>query len=128
MFKKEYHPRVLNQELFSRKVLTPVIQMIGTLLSQVPAIAVSNATTILPFLADFLRTVQKKLSDLILIALPYFIKENYIFGSESRTVAKQIGNILEPILTACSSQVLGFVNGSIALISESELKSMFSRI
>jgi len=119
-------PRSESRTFLKEGVDPPVIQMIGTLLSQVPEITVSNATTILHFLADFLPKVHNKLSDLILIAIPYLIKENDIFGSESRTVAKQIGDILEPILTACSSQVLGFVNGSIALISESELKSMFN--
>ena len=83
-------PRSESRTFLKEGADPPVIQMIGTLLSQAPEIAVSNATTILHFLADFLPKVQNKLSVLILIAIPYLIKENDIFGSESRTVAKQI--------------------------------------
>lgn len=104
----------------------PIIGLISTLLSQVPEFVVSNAATILKDLAQFLPKIENKLSDLIMITIPYLITQNDTFGSESRTIAKQVGDILEPILTACITQMLGFVNGSIALLSESELKTAFN--
>ena len=104
----------------------PIIGLINTLLSQVPEFVASNASELLQYLAQCLPKVQNKLTDLILVAIPHLITQNDIFGSESRTVAKQVGDILEPIITAFFRQTLGFVNGSIALLSESENKAMFN--
>jgi len=102
-----------------------VINLIDTLLSQIPSFAVSNATEILQHLAQILPKIQNKLLDAVLIGIPYLLiygDTNDIFGTESRSVARQVTEAIEPKITVLFKQMIGFVEGSISLLSQSELK------
>ncbi len=118
----------MNQPLRAQKECEepPIIGLVNTLLSQVPEFVTSNASTLLQYLSQVLPKLQNKLTDLVLVAIPYLISQNEVFGSESRAISKQVGDILEPIVTNFFKQFLGFVNGSLTLLSDSELNPSFN--
>ena len=103
-----------------------VIGLINALLSQVPDLVTSNVSTILQFLSQWLPKVQNKLEDFIMVAIPYLITQNEIFGSQSRVIAKQVGDTFQPMVNGFFRQTLGFVDGSLALLSDSELQKMYN--
>mmetsp|Transcript_6374 Transcript_6374/g.9373 ORF Transcript_6374/g.9373 Transcript_6374/m.9373 type:complete len:1657 (-) Transcript_6374:302-5272(-) len=104
----------------------PIVGLVSTLLSQVPEFVASNVSRLLKYLSRFLPTVKNRLLDTVLVTIPNIIAQNEFFGSQSRDIAKQISNILEPIITSFFRQTLGFVNGSLDLISDSEVKTIFN--
>ena len=100
-----------------------IIGLIDALLSQVPEFVASNASRLFEFVLTWLPNMQNKLTDMVLIAIPYLITQNEVFGSESRSIAKHFGDTFEAPITAFFKQIIGFMEGCLALRSQSELKA-----
>ena len=122
----EEREHISNQQIPQRgQADPPIVGLINTLLSQVPEFVATNASKNLQYLSQLLPKVQNKLTDFVLVAIPYLITQNDIFGSQSRVMAKQAGDILEPIITSFFRQALGLINGSLSLLNDSENNAIF---